>query len=324
MTTKTILVTGIGGNVGQGILRNLAHLNYPFRLIGTNTEKVSSGNHLTDVVYEIPYSYEKDFIQSITGICNKEKVDLIIPGTDYETYYLALNRNELPELAACPAETAFIFLDKYLTYKHFAENSIPFAPSVLPVNYKENFPETIAKPRKGRGSRGIFINPPDISIFNSEEYIIQPFYKGKEITTAFYITKEYQLLGHITFERTLSAGTTNTCIVTDEFNDKIENIIRMMMNCMDIKGSCNIQSIVTTEGIIPFEINGRISGTNSVRSNFGFEDVKYIVEEYLLNIKPQKPQIKKGGAVRILMDVIYPDITSLDQIENKNTNHFLF
>ncbi len=101
--------------------------------------------------------------------------------------------------------------------------------------------------------------------------------------------------------------------------------MQSMMNALDIKGSCNIQSIVTKDGrIVPFEINGRISGTNSVRSNFGFEDVKYTVEEYLLNKEPQQPVIKQGAAVRILMDVIYPDVTSLGQIENKNTTHHLF
>ena len=36
MEKRTVLVTGIGGNVGQGILRNIRSLNLPIRLIGTD------------------------------------------------------------------------------------------------------------------------------------------------------------------------------------------------------------------------------------------------------------------------------------------------
>ncbi|MBK6608105.1 MAG: hypothetical protein IPG24_22135 [Leptospiraceae bacterium] len=43
---KKVLVTGIGGNVSQGILRNMLKLNYNLELIGTNTERVSAGDFL--------------------------------------------------------------------------------------------------------------------------------------------------------------------------------------------------------------------------------------------------------------------------------------
>ena len=92
----------------------------------------------------------------------------------------------------------------------------------------------------------------------------------------------------------------------------------------EIRGSANIQSIVTQEGlIVPFEVNCRISGTNSIRSNFGFKDVKYTVQEYLYNITPDTPYLKYGIASRILMDVIYPDVTRYDECI-VNTNNFLF
>ena len=103
-----------------------------------------------------------------------------------------------------------------------------------------------------------------------------------------------------------------------------ENNDRKIIKNFKIKGSCNIQSIVDKKGkITPFEGNCRISGTNSIRSQFGFEDVKYTIEEYLFNKKPKKPIIKKGAAVRILMDVIYPGI-GLNKIKNKSTKHYMF
>lgn len=324
---NTILVTGIGGNVGQGILRNIINLGYPVSLVGTNTERLSAGNHLCNSVHVVPYAFDPGYITKMADICEKEKVDLIIPGTDYESYYLAVNQESLPPVAASPADTAYIFLDKYNTYEHFVRHDIPFAASSLPGQYQEQpkDKDIILKPRKGRGSRGITINPTNIEGYDDNEYMVQKLYKGKEITTAFYITRTNELLGHITLERTLSAGTTNTCIVTTEYDKELEVIIRKIMRSLTVRGSCNIQSIVTGDGqIIPFEINGRISGTNSIRSNFGFEDVKYTVDEYLYDKAPETPVIKMGAAVRIIMDVIYPGVTSFEEIKNKNTQHYLY
>lgn len=320
---KRILVTGIGGNVAQGILRNIIALKYGIRLIGTDTKSVSAGTHLCDKTYQVSYSSTPDYIPEILKICEKEKIDLIIPGTDYETYYLALAKDKLPTLVSSDSEVAHTFLNKYETYLAFCRLSIPFAKTILPSKYKNEFDEIIVKPTEGAGSKSILINPPNPQDF-PDSYIIQELLKGKEITTAFYVTKDKKLLGHITFFRSLVHGATGICEVTFDFNKDMEALIKKIINNFDIKGSCNIQSIVDKKSIItPFELNCRISGTNSIRSQFGFEDVKYTLEEYLFNMTPKKPTIKKGSAVRILMDVIYPGI-GIGQIKDKSTDHYIF
>ena len=131
-------------------------------------------------------------------------------------------------------------------------------------------------------------------------------------------------MGHITFIRSLSHGTTDRCEVVFDYKKEVEKIIRKMIDSFEIKGSCNIQAIVSKGGrVIPFEINGRISGTNSIRGQFGFEDVRYTLQEYLFNEDPEKPVIKKGAAVRVLMDVIYPN-TRLDDVRNSSVKNYIF
>lgn len=320
---KNVLVTGIGGIVGQGILRNIVHLNYDISLVGTNTDLISAGNHLCRSVYQVPFSTEPNYIDVIKDISKKESIDLIIPSTDYEIFYLALAKDMLPPIACSEAEVAKIFLNKYLTWQAFNQNNIPFAVTKLPSHNWEEFSDIIVKPAEGRGSRNIFINPKNPRDF-SDEYIIQKLYKGTEITTAFYITRDGEFLGQITMERTLASGATNQCSVTFDYDEKIEAIIIKILQTFNIRGAINIQSIVTLErDIIPFEINARISGTNSIRSQFGFEDVRYTIEEYLFNKKPAKPIIRRGSAIRILMDLIYPDVL-LDKIKNKNVHYYLY
>ncbi len=327
METKTVIVTGIGGNVGQGILRNIKETNFLIKIVGINIAEFSAGNYLCDYFELVPYAFDENYIARIQAIVQKYNADLIIPSTDFETYYLSKNKEQINCSIACSPElTTQTYLDKWLTWLHHQNNHIPFAQSCLPSTYKNQFTECILKPKKGRGSRGIFINPENPTSFSDEEYMVQELAKGKEITTAFYVTKQNELHGLITMERTLENGTTNFTKVVFDYDKKItDEIIKPMMTCLDIKGAVNIQSIVIdNNSIIPFEVNCRISGTNSIRSNFGFKDVKYTLEEYLYNQKPENTTVISGIAVRVLMDVIYPNSNNPSAILTNQSNHYIF
>ena len=325
MDNKKVLVTGIGGNVGQGIIRNIRALHFPITILGTNTAGFSAGNHLCDQFYQVPYAFDPDYISSIIAIVNKEKIDLIIPSTDYEVYYLSKHQAELPCVVAVSAvETAEIYLDKYKTFLHHQRWGIPFAASMLPANFRGEYPEFIVKPREGRGSRGLHLNPKSLTGF-SDDFMVQSLYKGREITTAFYVNKNKQLHGFINLERELENGATNECRVDQSHNQQLEAILLKMISHANFRGSANLQSIVTANGdIIPFEVNCRISGTNSIRSNFGFEDVKYTLEEFLYQIPLSTPKIIPGVAVRVLMDVIYLHQTDKDLLKDNSVPSYLF
>lgn len=325
MDQKKVLVTGIGGNVGQGIIRNIRSLQMPIKIVGCNVLAFTAGNHLCDRFYKVPFAYDEAYINSILAIVDAEKVDLIIPSTDYEVYYLAKFKNRFPcPIAVSDVETAEIYLDKYKSYVHHLKNNIPFASAFLPSEYNRQFSEIIVKPREGRGSRGLFINPENFSSF-SDDYMVQELFKGKEITTAFYVDRNNQLHGFINLERSLENGATSECRVDKSYDGKLEQILNKIILNSKIRGSANLQSIATGDGeIIPFEINCRISGTNSIRSNFGFEDVKYTIQEYLLDTVPSKPNIINGVAVRIMMDVIYPEQEKNTAILDNSVKHFLF
>jgi carbamoyl-phosphate synthase large subunit len=325
MEEKTILVTGIGGNVGQGIIRNIRATDAKVNVVGCNVTAFSAGNHLCDKFYEVPFSYHDDYVPTIKRIVKENDVDLILPSTDYEVYYLAKHRNEIEcVIATSDVDTAKVYLDKYDSFLHHAKYDIPFAKSYLPSGYDGSLKSIIVKPREGRGSRGITLNPTDLSKF-SDDYMIQELHEGAEVTTAFYVNKNNELHGFISLERKLDNGATSECRVVTDYDNGIKEILLKVIKHSNIKGAANLQMIITPTGeIFPFEINCRISGTNSIRSNFGFEDVKYTLEEYLYNTAPTQPKIISGVAVRILMDVIYPNVYDNSDLKDNSSKFFIY
>lgn len=325
MDKKTVLVTGIGGNVGQGILRNIRSLGWPIRIIGCDIASFTAGNHLCEQSYKVPYSYDANYITEINKIVDLEEVDLVIPSTDYEVYYLAVNKERIKAaIVTCDAAVAKLFLDKYRTYQYFTENNIPFAKSWLPRDYDHSQQDFIAKPREGRGSRGIMINPESIADLG-DNYMIQPLHKGIEITTAIYVDRHGKLHGIFSMERKLENGTTSQTIVNDKYDSEFKKIAQQIVNLGGIRGSINLQSIVDEQGnIFPFEVNGRISGTNSIRHGLGFQDVKYAVQEYLYQEDADAIAPIKGIATRILLDVIYPGAVDFDELNNNSSKHSIY
>jgi carbamoyl-phosphate synthase large subunit len=321
MEKKVVLVTGIGGNVGQGVLRNIKDLNFDIFLVGTDIASFTAGNYLCDATHQVPYSYDPNFISVINEIVNLYKVDLIIPTTDYEVYFLSLHHDKInATIAASEATIAKKYLDKYLTYVHHHSLGIPFAKTWLPSEFNNEVSDIIVKPREGRGSRGIHLNPPSPKDF-SDDYLIQPLHKGIEITTAFYVKKDGTLHGLFTMERELSNGATSKSKTIKTYDQKLQEIIAKMIQIKGLKGSLNLQSIVDENNeIIPFEVNCRISGTNSIRHNLGFQDVKYTIQEYLYHQEPDLVQTIDGIAVRLLYDVIYPNATDENQLNNNSSN----
>ena len=129
--------------------------------------------------------------------------------------------------------------------------------------------------------------------------------------------------GHITFTRELESGSTSRCEVSREHDEEIQGIVERMVANLAFRGSCNVQSRVTSAGVIPFEVNCRISGTNSIRSQLGFPDVAYTIAEYLNDREPEAPRVIGGCAIRMSHDIIYPD-RRLDEVRNRHDTFHIF
>lgn len=320
---RVVLVTGVGGNVGQGILRIIRSSFPEIRLIATDVGRVTAGHHFCDAFYQVPYAYDSGFRAAFLQIPGLEKVDLIIPSTDYEALYLSSFASELPAVIASSPKCIRTCLDKWTTWTVLSSAGVPFAESCLPSQYDGTWGGVVVKPREGRGSRDVFFDPENVSDFE-DTFVVQRRSFGVEITTSFYVCRNGELRGPITFTRSLRDGMTERCEVTFTYEEKLQSLIEKTVHALNIVGPCNIQSIVDEGGaVVPFEINCRYSGTSSVRSQLGFEDVRYGIQEYLLGEEPSRATVVPGCAVRLMVDVVYPG-QSLDNLQPGNGKSHLF
>lgn len=304
----TVLVTGIGGNVGQGILRNIRWHFPEMRIVATDVHLITAGHHYCDAFYQVPYAFEDGYSARIQQICAEETVSLIVPSTDYEAYYLSQQPEGLPAVICSPASATAACLDKWKTWLALKDTRARFVETALPRDYRGEWSATLVKPREGRGSRDVIVNPADPTSFD-DSYIVQRLLRGREITSAFYVTKTGQILGPITFVRSLQHGMTERCEVVFDYDDQLREIMHEVTAGLGVRGPVNLQAIVEEDEMVRlFEINCRYSGTNSIRARLGFEDVRYGIEEHLYGIEPEPGAVVFGSAIRIMMDLVYPGV----------------
>lgn len=301
---KVIVVTGIGGNVGQGVGRVLRALADPLRIVGVDVAERSGGSHLFDSTFTVPYAVDDGYAAALRTVCERTGADLVIPTTDAEAEAVA-GMPGLPPAVVSPAPATAACHDKFATRPALGESGRHFVPTFLASDPEAPPKRNVVKPRRGRGSRDVHFDASPAEFDDS--YVVQPRLDGVEFTTALYVRRDGAFHGAVTMERSLVHGTTMACRVSNDLNELVLQAAVDVARALEVRGPCNLQGVATDAGPVLFEVNCRFSGTTSIRHNFGFRDVEYAVGEWLFGRTPVAPEVDpQASAERILLDVIYP------------------
>jgi len=341
MEKINILVLGVGGNVGQGIITALKISEIPCKIIGACISADSLGLYMCDSSYISPYANDKYFIDWVIDLCNKENVLMIFSGVEEVIYILKLN------LEILQAQTSALFIsssleklnignDKYNTVEWLKNNGLNYPQyanseeidSVKALVARCGFP-LIGKPNKGKGSSGIIIlkSIDDLRKVPKSNYIIQQYLgnEEQEYTVACYVDKNSVQQSLIIFRRNLMYGTTFSAVIVE--NELIKEECMKICSAFRPEGPLNIQLRIHNGIPICFELNVRFSGTTPIRARFGYNDVKAMVAEYLLNenVENYLKPAKKGRVYRYFNE-FYVDTAMHNEMSNlkeiKNTSCF--
>lgn len=312
MFKKVILVTGIGGDIGQSVIKCLKEIKCSIDIIGCDIERYAAARKVVDRFFEAPRTTEEqEYFDFIQKLIKDEGINYILPTSEVEIEFYNRHRDcfDNAVIFINKSEIVKTFLDKYETANFLKNNNFPYPTTYLITDYNKemSFP-VLLKKRKGWGAKGlIIINDGDELEFHKkrtddaiiqeiigtpdEEYTVSVFSTGKDTYS-------------IAFKRCLGYGSLTKVaqlICDDEINDLAEKIAKAIA----LEGSINIQLRKTNKHYIPFEINPRFSSTVYIRHCFGFEDVKWWI-----NLKEGRdieyvPRYKGGVAVRTIGELFF-------------------
>lgn len=309
-TQKVVLVTGIGGDIGQSIIKCLKDTGYRLIIIGCDIDSYAAGKSSVKEFFEAPKALEsRKYFSFLKALVKKRKIDYIIPSSEIEIEFFNLHRRYFNDkdifLFINSANVLRNFLDKYETTVFLRKNGFPYPKTCLLKDYHNElgYP-LVLKPRKSCGGKGLIIvnSKRELNFFkgNASNMIVQEMVgsPNEEYTVGVFSTGEN--VYSIAFKRCLGYGSL-TKVAQLVIDPKVEDIASGIATAANLKGSLNIQFRRTEDGYVPFEINPRFSSTVYIRHFFGFQDVKWWID--LAEGKPvhyEKPKYKKGIAVRTI------------------------
>ena len=284
---KNILILGAGGDIGQSVFKILNDYNWIGNIIGTDINLNTASRLLFDKLYQIPKCNEKEYLNSIKKIIEKESIDNILPISEPEIRFFHQKKIRLigktPLILANDLALS-VGLDKMSTYEFLKINNLPCPKTqYLNLPLELDFP-FIAKSNQGSGSKKIFIvkDNLDLDYLKNKypQHILQEFLPEQEgeYTCGLFRSSRGEIR-HVVFKRELLNGFSVFGEVIE--NKMINSLLIKLANLLDLNGSINIQ-LRLVEGVpYIFEINPRFSSTVRFRDLIGFKDLLWVLQDFM-------------------------------------------
>jgi carbamoyl-phosphate synthase large subunit len=328
MTAHRVLITGIGGNVGQGVLKSLRASSKAFYVVGIDMEALSAGFSLVDRHYQTPRTGDPAFRAALEKVAREEALEAIYVCSPAELEFFAINKKELEEeldlsIFVNPLDVVCIGSDKLKTADFLRDAQFPFPETVLSTDEegverlieRHGFP-LIAKPRAGFSSRNVFLVNSRQEILAASvlvpDLVVQQYLSDtqSEYTAATLSGSDKKVRALIILRRDLLQGTTyRTELIEDKSLE--EQMIRIVESLGAI-GPCNLQFRVMEGVPYVFEINPRFSGTSGIRYLYGFNDCEMIFDLLHLHSEVEQPELRKAVVLRYWNEIFIPEVSFQD------------
>jgi carbamoyl-phosphate synthase large subunit len=186
--TSTVLVPGAAGPAGINTIKSLKMAGFGGKILATDSSSLSAGFFMADVNEVIPEADDHSFVDRLFHIVKMYQVEVLMPSSGFDIYPYSENRKQLAEMGAeaivSDRDKLEICRDKMLTFQTLSDKFVlPFTTEE--PNKIHIFP-VLAKPRFGKGSRGI-VKIDDESdlryiISKRDDLVFQEYLPGTEYT----------------------------------------------------------------------------------------------------------------------------------------------
>lgn len=281
---KVVLITGIGGDISQGVATILRECRPDLRLIGIDVHSQHGGHKFVDYFTTVPGANEPGYLDAVRSIALQHSVDIVIPMSEPELAATRPFKELAPNARWIVAGTRVVDtgLDKQETARVLAQLGLP-VPWTIPVGEGSpvSFP-CIFKSRFGSGSRAVHVvrNDEDGQYLSRRfpDAIFQEMLEpaDREVTCAVFRTLDGRV-ATLQMLRRLTGGFTGWAKVIDDA--ETERMCSRIAEGLELIGPMNVQLRLTDRGPRVFEINPRFSSTVLMRHRLGFSDVLWAVAQ---------------------------------------------
>ena len=306
---STILVPSASAPAGINTIKSLKMVNYPVRIVASDSNPFSAGFFMSDAYEVLPEIDSKLYITRLLEIVTKHKINVLMPSSGYDIYQYSANKEKLLKLGALPVvsdiKTMKICRDKIQTFDYLSKKfELPF--TTLDYKKVKGFP-LIAKPRYGKGSKGIvkINNENELKYvrFNSENLIFQEYLPGTEYTIDVLSDLECEpilAVPRVRVETRAGISTVGTIVKDENISETCKSIAKYLK----IRGPCCIQMKESNDGILKIvEVNPRMGGGTIFAALAGANFPAMILD--MVNGKKLKiPKISEVTVVRYFEEIV--------------------
>jgi len=312
VSNSTILVPGASAPAAINTIKSLKMVKYPVRIVSSDTNPISAGFYMSDANELLPEVESKSYLTRLFEIITKHKISILMPSSGYDIYRYSKNKRKLLKLGALPVvsdeNTMEICRDKLQTYRHLSKKFDLPATTLDPKDIR-GFP-LIAKPRYGKGSKGIIKieNSIDLkyTLSKQRELIFQEYLPGTEYTIDVLSDLDGNPLIAVPRIRVETKAGISTVgkIVMDE---KISETCKSIAKYLKIKGPCCIQMKESNDGTLKLvEVNPRLGG-GTIFTALAGANFPAMILDMAMGKRVRIPKISEITVVRYFEEIVVED-----------------
>jgi carbamoyl-phosphate synthase large subunit len=318
-----ILVTGVGGGgVGEQLIKALGMSTLSKRVVGTDLDVDVARHSGADGCHALPRANDPAYIERLLDICRRERIDVLLPGSEPELRVIAANarqlRTEVAMVAVNDPGVITTCSDKFETTRFLLENGFDCPQSWLVRQLDDLdaiglFP-LIVKPVVGGGSQNVYLIQNDDELRMIVGFLLRYFesilvqeYVGRadqEYTVGVLFDADGQLINSIALNRFILNSLSNRIRVPNRTGrselgdvlavssgvsqgrvdafDMVREHCEKVGKALGARYAINVQCRVADGKVMIFEINPRFSGTSSIRAMLGFNEPDLLIRKHIL------------------------------------------
>jgi carbamoyl-phosphate synthase large subunit len=304
-----VLVPGASAPAAINTIKSLKMVNYPVKIISSDTNPISAGFYLSDAHEVLPEVENQSYTTRLFEIISKHNIGILMPSSGYDIYNFSRNKGNLLDRGAVAVvsdeDVMEICRDKMETFTFLSQKFASPYTTVDPNKIIE-FP-LIAKPRFGKGSKGVvkIDNDDDLKYVQSknDNLIFQEYLPGTEYTIDVLSDLEGEPIIAVPRIRLQTKAGIYTIgkIVKD---DSISETCKSIAKYLKIIGPCCIQMKETKDGILKVvEVNPRLGG-GTIFTALAGANFPSMILDMVNGKKVEPPVISEITVVRYFEEIV--------------------